>query len=94
MSSSEEIQAVREAEIREKEKLVGIHALYDNFDGFQIEKFPDIISATDREFLRKIFEKDTEWRKEDGDFIQFTDEDKQRFKEIICKIAEGEEDDR
>ena len=89
MSSSEEIREVFEQDIREKEKVVGIHALYDNFKGFQIEKFPDIVSATDREFLQRIFQKDADWRAEDNDYIQFSDEDKKRFSDIICKIAEG-----
>ena len=89
MSSSEEIRADFEQDIAKKEKLVGIHALYDNFQGFQIEKFPDIVSVTDREFLQRIFDKDTDWQ--ENEYYQFSDEDKQRFKEIICKIADDAE---
>ena len=89
MSSSEEIREVFEQDIREKEKVVGIHALYDNFKGFQIEKFPDIISATDREFLQRIYQKDADWQTEDNTYLKFSDEEKERLGEIICKIAEG-----
>jgi len=92
LSSSEEIQEVFESDIRAKEKQVGLHSLYDNFKGFQIEKFPDIVSATDRELLQRIFQKDTAWQEEENVYLKFSEEDKQRFGEIIYKIAEGDND--
>ena len=85
MSSSEEIQADFEQDIRNKEKLVGTHSLYDNFEGFQIENFPDTVSATNRELLYRIFANDTEWQNE---YVKFSDEDKRRFSEIVCEIAD------
>lgn len=93
MSSSEEIRADFENDIRAKEKVVGIHALYDNFNGFQIEKFPDIISVTDREFLQRIFREDTYWQEEENTYLKFSDEDKKRLGKIICKVAEGNDED-
>jgi len=89
LSSSEEIRADFEQDIRNKEKIVGIHSLYNNFEGFQIENFPDIVAATNRGLLQRIFENDTDWQNE---YVKFSDEDKIRFSEIVCKIAAGDHD--
>ena len=92
MSSSEEIQEVFEQEIAEKTRVIGAHKLLDSLNGFQIEEFPDhIISETDRDLLRRIYDKDADWRKEDSGYLRIAEEDKRRLGEIILQIA-GEED--
>ena len=93
MSSSEEIQEVFEQEIAEKTRIIGVHKLLDCLDGFQIKDFPeDLVSAKDRALLRRIFDKDADWQEGEEPYLRFSEEDKRRLGEIICKIADGDAD--
>ena len=94
MSSSEEIQEVFEQDIAEKTRIIGVHKLLDCLDGFQVKDFPEnLVSATDRDLLRRIFEKDKDWQQYGDYYTLISEEDKKRLGEIICKIADAEAED-
>ena len=94
MSTSEEIREVFEQDIREKEKIVynehGVLPFLDGMVGVSTQElYWGILDEDDRELLQCILDKDTD--RQENEYHQFSDEDKQRFKEIICEIADDAE---
>ncbi len=87
MSTHEEIQAVFEWDIAEKSKVIasrknGILSFFDGLESCSVQEvFYKILDEDDRDLLKRIYEKDEDWQREDKKLTR--QEILQLLKEII-----------